>query len=108
MWGYIITFLITVISGVLVFMLQQEIRENRALKKEKADAECAWRTAVEDGLRQLLSVQLEEMYDKYAESDTIPRRAYSRWMKIHAAYKKLRGNGTFDHMHDELEEKHIV
>ena len=108
MWGYVITFIMTVVSGVLVFLLQQVIRENRALKKEKDEAERTWRTAVEDGLRQLLSVQLEEMYDKYAESDTIPRRAYTRWMKIHAAYKKLRGNGTFDHMHDELEEKHIV
>jgi hypothetical protein len=108
MWPYIITLVVSVVSGVLVFLLQQTIRENRNLKKEKAEAECTWRTAVEDGLRQLLSVQLEEMYDRYSESDTIPRRAYSRWMKIHAAYKKLRGNGTFDHMHEELEEKHIV
>lgn len=104
----ILSIISAVVSGVLVFMLQQSIRENRVLKKEKEEASVAWRTAVEDGLRQLLSVKLEELYDKYAESETIPRRAYTRWMKIHAAYKKLRGNGTFDHMHDELDEKHIV
>lgn len=104
----IISVVSTVISGVLVFMLQQSIRENRALKKEKEEASVTWRTAVEDGLRQLLSVKLEELYDKYAESDTIPRRVYTRWMKIHAAYKKLHGNGTFDHMHAELDEKHII
>lgn len=108
MLGYIMTFVVTVVSGVLVFMLQQEIRENRKLKKEQEEAACVWRTAVEEGLRQLLSVKLEELYDKYAESDTIPRRSYSRWMKLHAAYKKLHGNGTFDHMHDEIDEKHIV
>lgn len=108
MWPYVITFLITVVSGVLVYVLQQVIRENRTLKKEKEEASVAWRTAVEDGLRQLLSVKLEELYDKYAESETIPRRAYTRWMKIHAAYKQLHGNGTFDHMHAELDEKHII
>ena len=108
MTAILLSIVSTVVSAILVFILQGIIRENRALKKEKAEAESTWRTAVEDGLRQLLSVQLEEMYDRYAESPTIPRRAYSRWMKIHAAYKKLRGNGTFDHMHEELEEKHIV
>lgn len=104
----LISVISTVVSGVLVFMLQQSMRENRVLKKEKEEASAVWRTAVEDGLRQLLSVKLEELYDKYAESETIPRRVYSRWTKIHMAYKKLHGNGTFDHMHEELDEKHIV
>lgn len=104
----LISVISTVVSAMLVFMLQNSIRENRKLKKEREESSVAWRTAVEDGLRQLLSVKLEELYDKYAESESIPRRAYTRWMKIHAAYKKLRGNGTFDHMHAELEEKHII
>lgn len=105
---YLITILVSVASAVLAFVLQSVMRENRELKKKKdveADEE---RKAIQNGVRQLLSVVLEEMYDKYADSETIPRRAYDRWMKLHTAYKGLHGNGTFDHMKEEIEEKHIV
>lgn len=105
---YIITILITIVSGVLVFILQSVIRENRDLKKKKDEETQEREQALENGVRQLLSVRLEEIYDQYADTDTIPRRAYDRWMKLHKAYKGLRGNGTFDHMKSELEEKHII
>jgi hypothetical protein len=105
---YLITILISLISGVLVFILQSVIRENRELKKAK-DAEAQDRErALENGVRQLLSVRLEEIYDQYADCDSIPRRAYDRWMKLHKAYKGLKGNGTFDHMKEEIEQKHII
>lgn len=105
---YIITILISLVSGVLVFILQSVIRENRELKRKKDEETQERERALENGVRQLLSVTLEEIYDQYADSDTIPRRAYDRWMKLHKAYKGLHGNGTFDHMKEELEEKHIV
>jgi hypothetical protein len=105
---YVITILVSLVSGVLVFILQSVIRENRDLKRKK-DAETESITAaLQNGVRQLLSVRLEELYDQYADTDTIPRRAYDRWMKLHSAYKGLRGNGTFDHMKEEIEEKHII
>lgn len=105
---YLITILVSLVSGVLVFILQSVIRENRELKHRKdTDTECRER-ALENGVRQLLSVRLEELYDQYADSESIPRRAYDRWMKLHAAYKGLHGNGTFDHMKEELKEKHII
>lgn len=105
---YFITVLTTIVSGVLVFILQQVIRENRDLKRKKDEELEEEKKALENGVRQLLSVRLEEIYDQYADSDTIPRRAYDRWMKLHRAYKGLHGNGTFDHMKEEIEEKHIV
>jgi hypothetical protein len=105
---YIITILISIVSGVLVFILQQVVRENRDLKRKK-DAETELETvALRNGMRQLLSDRLEELYDQYCEVDTIPRRAYDRWMKLHAAYKGLRGNGTIDRMKEEIETKHIT
>jgi hypothetical protein len=97
----------TIVSGVLVFILQSQIKENRKLRKEKEENKAKKETALETGVRQLLSVRLEEIYDQYADSETIPRRSYDRWMKLHQAYKGLHGNGTFDHMKAELEEKHI-
>lgn len=105
---HIITIVITIITGILVFILQHYIKENIELKKEKAQREQQRETALETGVRQLLSVRLEEMYDRYADCPTIPRRAYTRWMKLHDAYKGLHGNGTFEHMKAELGEKHIV
>lgn len=104
---YLITILISLISGVLVFILQSVIRENRELKRKKDEETQERERALENGVRQLLSVRLEEIYDQYADSDSIPRRAYDRWMKLHKAYKGLHGNGTFDHMKIELDEKHI-
>lgn len=105
---YLITILVSIVSGVLVFILQSVIRENRDLKKKKDDEMDNREKALENGVRQLLSVRLEELYDQYADSDCIPRRAYDRWMKLHAAYKGLHGNGTFDHMKEEIANKHIV
>ena len=104
----IIAITTSVVSAILVFILQTFIKENRALKKEKEENEKKRETALENGVRQLLSVRLEEMYDLYAESDEIPRRVYSRWMKLHKAYKGLGGNGTFDRMKEEIQEKHIT
>lgn len=105
---YLVTILTSIVSGMSLFMLQSVIRENRELKRKKdAEAECETK-ALQNGVRQLLSVRLEEIYDQYADSDNMPGRAYDRWMKLHFAYKGLHGNGTFDHMKEEIEEKHIV
>ena len=105
---YLITILLSVTSGVLVFILQQVIRENRELKHKKDEEAEEETKALQNGVRQLLCVRLEEIYDQYADSETMPRRTYDRWMKLHAAYKGLHGNGTFDHMKEEIKEKHII
>lgn len=106
--AYILTGIVSLITAMLAFILQSVIRENKELKRKKDEAENRRETAIETGVRQLLSVRLEEIYDQYSDSPTIPRRAYDRWMKLHSAYKGLHGNGTFDHMKTELEEKHII
>lgn len=105
---YVLAIFTSIISGVLVFILQSVIRENKELKRKQNEDNTVRENALETGVRQLLCVRLEEIYDCYANSETIPRRVYDRWMKLHAAYKGLHGNGTFDHMKAELEEKHIV
>lgn len=98
----------SVVSAVLIFVLQSQLKENRELRHAREKQEAIRESALENGVRQLLSVRLEEMYDKYAEEETIPKRVYSRWMKLHKAYKDLNGNGTFDHMKQEMSEKHIA
>lgn len=105
---YFVTILVSIVSGISLFVLQMVIRENRELKKKKDAESEEEKKALQNGVRQLLSVRLEEMYDRYADSETIPRRAYDRWMKLHNAYKGLHGNGTFDHMKEEIRSKHII
>ena len=105
---YFLTMTTSVASAMLVFMLQSAVKENAKLKREKEEKLSQRDDAIVNGVRQLLSVRLEEIYDQYANSTTISRRAYDRWMKHHAAYKGLNGNGTFDHMKTELQEKHIA
>lgn len=105
---YILSIIVSVIATILGFILKEQIKENRDLRrKQEEDRDCK-ETALETGVRQLLCVRLEEIYDQYANSESIPRRAYDRWMKLHSAYKGLHGNGTFNHMKEELDEKHIV
>lgn len=105
---YILTAIASLASAMLAFILQSVIRENNELKRAKKEKDCQRETALENGVRQLLCVRLEEIYDQYANSDSIPLRVYDRWMKLHTAYKGLHGNGTFDHMKQEMEEKHII
>jgi hypothetical protein len=104
----VVSIVSSVVSAILVFILQSVIRENRKLKKQKDEETLKRETALENGVRQLLCVRLEEIYDQYSDFDSMPRRAYDRWIKLHSAYKGLHGNGTFDHMKLELEEKHII
>lgn len=112
--GYVITIICSVVSAMLVFLLQSQIKENRRLANEKEEERAKAENnrikrdeAIETGVRQLLSVQLEELYDRYSDTNAIPGRAHSRWKKLYDAYKGLHGNGTFEHMNVEMESKHI-
>ena len=104
----IITIVTSVVAGVLVFILQSVIRENRNLLREREAKKAEKESALENGVKMLLSVNLEEIYDKYANSTIISSRAYSQWKNLYRAYKGLNGNGTFVHMDEEMDDKHIV
>lgn len=105
---YLITIATSVVSAILIFVLQGQLKENRKLIKAREEERTKKESALETGVRQLLCVRLEEIYDQYADSDNIPRRVFDRWAKLHQAYKGLHGNGTFDHMKEEIEGKHII
>lgn len=105
---YAITIAISVTSAMLVFILQSVLKENNRLKEEREVEKKNKETALETGVRQLLSVRLEEMYEKYSECENITTRVHDRWRKLHNAYKGLHGNGTFDLMDKEMNDKHIV
>ncbi len=97
----------SIVSAMVIFLLQSQIKENRKLIKEREEERGRTDKAIENGVRQLLSVRLEEIYEKYKDAGSIPKVVFDRWCKLMGAYKNLHGNGTFDHMNKEIVSKHI-
>lgn len=104
---YIIPIATSVVSAMLVFLLQHFIRENARLKREKETAQKEREKALEDGVVCLLRVKLIEYHAKYMELGCISSHAFENWGLMYKAYKKLGGNGMIDHMKQEIEELHI-
>lgn len=111
---YIIPVLTSVVSAMLVFLLQAAIKENRQLKHEKdvqqierETALAARETALENGVVCLLRVKLIEYHAKYMKLGYISSHALENWLLMYKAYKALGGNGMIDHMKQEIEELHI-
>ena len=98
----------TVVSTMLVFILQGIIRENHRLKKEKHDQATNEQTAIAKGVRGMLKKELKEIYVKYENSTTIPADDYETWTDMFESYEGLHGNGTFKMMDKEMKKKHII
>lgn len=106
--GYVITIATSVVSAMLVFLLQHFVRENMRMKCEKENAQVEKEKALENGVVCLLRVKMIEYHAKYMELGYISSRAYENWILMHRAYKALGGNGMIDHMKSEIEELHIT
>lgn len=104
----IISIISTVVSAILVFILQGIIRENHRLKKEKHDQVTTEQTAIAKGVRGMLKKELKEIYVKHENSDTIPADDYETWTDMFESYEGLHGNGTFKKMDNEMKKKHII
>ena len=105
--AYILTAITSIVSGVLVFILQSVIKENREMKKEKDEATKTKQDALENGVLCLLRVKLIEHHTKYMKRGSISTHGLENWGLMYEAYKGLGGNGMVDHMKAEIEELHI-
>ena len=97
------TIIVSVVAAVLAFILQNVIRENHLLKKEKNEFEKATLDALKKGVRCLLRSKLMELHDIYVEVKLIRRTEYENWTRMYASYKALGGNGMITHMADDIE-----
>lgn len=100
----ILTGIVSVIAAVLAFILQNVLRENHRLKKEKSADEKATLEALKNGVRCLLRSKLMELHDIYVEAKRITPTEYENWTRMYASYKSLGGNGMITHMADDIEE----
>lgn len=100
---YLISILMSVISGVLVFILQSVIRENRDLKKKKDETLTTRTKALEDGMVCLLRKNLMDEHEIWTAKGYITSHALENGIAMYRAYKGLGGNGMIDHMEDEIQ-----
>lgn len=107
MTGYIVTVTLSVVSAMLVFMLQTVIRENRDLRKKDRQEESDKQKALSDGVLSLLRIQLIEYHDKYMTRETIPVYIFENWDDMYRSYAGLGGNGTIKHMNEDVQTKRI-
>lgn len=101
--GYIITACISVVTGVLVFILQHVIRENIELKREKDEATVKRDKALEDGMVCLLRKSLMDEHELWMTKGYITSHALENGIAMYKAYKALGGNGMIDHMDSEIQ-----
>ena len=62
-WSFVVSGVWTLISGVLIFILQQQIKENRSLKKEKEAKRSARDAALETGMVCILRKHLMDEHE---------------------------------------------
>ncbi|MBO5906203.1 MAG: hypothetical protein J6Q84_07285 [Kiritimatiellae bacterium] len=94
----------TVVAGVLLYILQQKIRENNALKREQEAQKSKHEAAIENGLVCILRKHLMDEHERWTQEGYITPHALENGLAMYKAYKALGGNGMIDHMEEEIQE----
>lgn len=100
---YLLSILLTVISGVLLAVVKGLLDENRKLREKNVKKE----NAIYDGMKCLLRIKLIEYHDKYMEEASIPTYAYENWCEMYDNYIALEGNGLVKHMKVDIDDLHL-
>lgn len=90
----------SVVSAMLVFVLQSIVKENRKLKQNKAERD----EALANGMVCVLRKHLMDEHEKWMTKGFITATALENGLAMYKAYKGLGGNGMIDHMNDDIAE----
>lgn len=105
---YIISILLSLVSGLLVFIIKGLLKENHKLRESEKNEAKKRENAIGDALLCLLRVTLIEYHDKYVVDGHIPSYAYDNWTKMYDAYIALGGNGMIVGMNEDIKELTII
>jgi len=105
--NYVISAVLSIISGILVAIIKGLIEENNKLRKEKDTQEHEKSEALCNGVLQLLKIQIIEYHDKYMAGDNIPPYVYANFDSMYKAYKALGGNGTITRMKEDIDKLRV-
>ncbi len=103
MTGHIVSILLTVVSGVLLFVIKGLLTQIKTLKTDQKKRETEWQDAISAGVVSLLRIQLIEYHDKYMTGDHIPTYVYENFDDMYKSYRALGGNGMITHMKEEID-----
>ena len=101
-WVY--TGISSLVTGVLLYVLQTVIKENRDLKKKQETQNITEWNAIKEGVKCILRDALIERHTQFTQLGYISTHGLQNWLAMYSAYKALGGNGLIDHMKDEIEE----
>ena len=104
MWDFVVKYWLEILFGLIVTGLTAGVAKiNKKLKDERIRNQ-----AIEDGVRDLLRMQILDTYERVKAAGQI---TVSRKDAVDSAYKSyhaLGGNGTITHVHHELMEMPII
>ena len=101
--GYIISIILSVVSGLLIWFLQGVLRDNKQLREEKKKQVDTWQKAMSAGVVSLLKIQLIEYHDKYMGGENIPSYVYENFDEMYNAYAALGGNGMVTRLKQDMD-----
>ena len=101
---YIYSIVASIVSGVLVFLLQNTIKENKKLRREREEAQHRYDTAMRNGMVCVLRKHLMDDHEYWMAKGYITSHALENGLAMYRAYKDLGGNGMIDHMEEEIQE----
>lgn len=99
----IITTVLSFVSGMLLFLWQRSLKENRELKNEKQRKRRERDTALENGVVCILRKHLMDDHEYWMAKGYITPKALESGLLMYKAYKSLGGNGMIDHMEEEIQ-----
>lgn len=104
MWEWLVKYWLEVLFGLVTAGVGIALRRiSKALQKEKVRNQ-----AIEDGVRDILRMQILDTYEKCTQAGKI---SVSRKDAIDSAYRSyhaLGGNGTITQVHNEIMEMPII
>lgn len=104
---YVFSIILSVISGLMLYIIQNLLKENERLRHEKRTSEEKKSKAIADGVLSLLRIQLIEYHDKYMSGNNIPTYVYENWDEMYKAYIALGGNGMVKRMKKDIDRLRI-
>lgn len=100
---YVLTIIVSVVAGILLFMLKQKINENKELKRQRDEAKAVRAKALENGVVCILRKHLMDEHEHWTANGYITSKALESGLLMYKAYKDLGGNGMIDHMEEEIQ-----
>lgn len=104
MWDFIAKYWLEFVFGIIVTGLTTGVtRINHKLKEEKVR-----NTAIENGVRDILRMQILDTYEKCKAAGQISVSRKDAIDSSYNSYHALGGNGTISRVHEEIMEMPIV